>query len=146
MRPTLSTAEATVGAWVPRLPSATATSSSSARFYSKQSPGVKHPCQVSEADYPYVSGTTTNDEDCGYDLASLNPVASITGYNNLPPNDQDAIMAHLANVSLYEILMLGANVVFIYRLARWPSQWLRAPSRTTTAESSRVAHTTRTSS
>jgi len=54
--------------------------------------------QVSEADYPYVSGTTTNDEDCGYDLASLNPVASITGYNNLPANDQDAIMAHLANV------------------------------------------------
>merc|ERR1711936_684266 len=33
-----------------------------------------------------------------YDLSSLNPVASITGYNNLPPNDQDAIMAHIANV------------------------------------------------
>jgi len=54
--------------------------------------------QVSEADYPYVSGTTTNDEDCGYDLASLTPVASITGYDNLPANDQDAIMAHLATV------------------------------------------------
>ena len=61
-----------------------------------------NPYQVSEADYPYVSGTTTNDEDCGYDLASLNPVASITGYNNLPANDQDAIMAHLANVSQAE--------------------------------------------
>ena len=62
------------------------------------------PCQVSEADYPYVSGTTTNDEDCQYDLASVSPVASITGYNNLPPNDQDAIMAHLANVSFAQNL------------------------------------------
>ena len=96
MRPTLSTAEATAAVWVPRLPSAPATSSSSARSCTQS--WSHDPCQVSEADYPYVSGTTTNDEDCQYDLASVSPVASITGYNNLPPNDQDAIMAHIANV------------------------------------------------
>ena len=94
MRPTLSTAEATAAAWVPRLPLATATSSSCTQCCSNDL------CQVSEADYPYVSRTTTNDEDCQYDLASVSPVASITGYNNLTPNDQDAIMAHLANVSI----------------------------------------------
>merc|ERR1719216_530101 len=65
--------------------------------------------QVSEADYPYVSGTTTNDEDCQYDLASVSPVASITGYNNLPPNDQDAIMAHLANVGPLAISVAASN-------------------------------------
>jgi hypothetical protein len=56
------------------------------------------PHQLSEADNPYMSGTTTEDEDCAYDLASIQPVASITGYNNLPPNDQQAVMNHIANV------------------------------------------------
>jgi len=54
--------------------------------------------QVSEADYPYVSGTTTDGEDCSYDLNTVKPVATITGYNNLPANDQDAVMNHIANV------------------------------------------------
>ena len=55
--------------------------------------------QVAEADYPYVSGSTSQSESCQYDLSSLSPVAAITGYNNLPPNDQEAIMNHIANVT-----------------------------------------------
>ena len=49
-------------------------------------------------DYPYTSGTTMDTGSCEYDLASLNPVAAISGYDNLPVNDQDAIMNHIANV------------------------------------------------
>jgi len=54
--------------------------------------------QTSEQDYPYQSGHTSNTEDCLYDLSSLTPVASITGYNNLPANDQQAIINHIATV------------------------------------------------
>ena len=56
--------------------------------------------QVAEADYPYVSGSTSQSESCQYDLSTLSPVAAITGYNNLPANDQDAVMNHIANVRL----------------------------------------------
>jgi len=54
--------------------------------------------QTAEEDYPYQSGTTTNAEDCLYDLSSITPVASITGYDNLPSNNQAAIMNHIATV------------------------------------------------
>eukprot|EP00091_Calanus_sinicus_P005876 TRINITY_DN163_c0_g2_i1.p1 TRINITY_DN163_c0_g2~~TRINITY_DN163_c0_g2_i1.p1 ORF type:complete len:212 (-),score=50.53 TRINITY_DN163_c0_g2_i1:37-597(-) len=54
--------------------------------------------QTAEADYPYQSGTTADSEDCLYDLSSLTPVASITGYDNLPANDQEAIMNHIGTV------------------------------------------------
>ena len=54
--------------------------------------------QVSEADYPYSSGSTSQTGDCQYDLSSVSPVATITGYNNLPANDQQAVMDHIANV------------------------------------------------
>ena len=43
-------------------------------------------------------GGTTNTESCMYNYDSMAPVATITGYNNLPPNDQDAIMQHIAEV------------------------------------------------
>ena len=43
-------------------------------------------------------GSTTETGSCEYDLSSLAPVAAITGYENLPPNDQEAVMSHLANV------------------------------------------------
>ena len=76
-----------------RHPSPTATSSSSDRC-----PAIQTCAQVSEADYPYVSGTTTDSEDCNYDLNAVKPVATITGYNNLPPNDQAAVMDHIAHV------------------------------------------------
>jgi hypothetical protein len=40
-----------------------------------------------------------NTEACRYDYANLKPVASITGYDNLPVNNQQAVMEHLATVS-----------------------------------------------
>ena len=62
--------------------------------------------QVAEADYPYVSGSTSQSESCQYDLSTLSPVVAITGYNNLPANDQDAIINHIANVRGF-IVMRG---------------------------------------
>jgi len=53
---------------------------------------------VSEEDYPYISGTTSDTEDCVYDLGNATPVVGITGYNTLPANDQDAVMTHIAEV------------------------------------------------
>merc|ERR1712002_721677 len=53
---------------------------------------------LSEEDYPYMSGNTTQTGECQYNLTAMTPVASITGYNTLPTNDQDAVLTHLANV------------------------------------------------
>jgi len=53
---------------------------------------------VLDEDYPYVSGDTADTESCLYNYGSMAPVATITGYNNLPPNDQEAIMQHIAEV------------------------------------------------
>jgi cathepsin L len=53
---------------------------------------------VSGEDYPYTSGTTMATGECQYDLSAMTPIASITGYNTLPTNDQDAVLNHLANV------------------------------------------------
>merc|ERR1712154_690352 len=38
----------------------------------------------------------TETGDCMYDFMNTAPVVGITGYNTLAPNDQDAVMAHLA--------------------------------------------------
>jgi len=54
---------------------------------------------VSEEDYPYTSGTANETTgECQYNLTAMTPVATITGYNTLPTNDQDAVLNHLANV------------------------------------------------
>merc|ERR1711872_975269 len=53
---------------------------------------------VTEEDYPYTSGTTTETGDCMYDFMNTAPVIGITGYNVLPSNDQDAVLTHLAEV------------------------------------------------
>jgi len=53
---------------------------------------------AAESDYPYTSGTTTETGDCMYDFTNTAPVIGITGYNTLAPNDQDAVMTHLAEV------------------------------------------------
>jgi len=55
---------------------------------------------VSESAYPYVSGETQATEDCLYAEMEGDfwAVAGITGYNNLPSNNQEAAMQHLANV------------------------------------------------
>merc|ERR1719341_395252 len=51
---------------------------------------------MAEADYPYVSGTTSQDEDCVYDPSKT--MVTLTGYNTLPANNHDAVMTHLAEV------------------------------------------------
>merc|ERR1712134_6006 len=51
-----------------------------------------------EEDYPYTSGTTMDTGACGYDFDNSPPAVSITGYNTLPSNDQEAVMTHLAEV------------------------------------------------
>jgi len=53
---------------------------------------------VTEEDYPYISGSTMDSEECMYDISSMKPVAGLTGYNTLPSNDQEAIMTTLATV------------------------------------------------
>jgi len=53
---------------------------------------------VTEEDYPYTSGSTTETGDCMYDFTNTAPVVGITGYNTLAPNDQEAVMTHLAEV------------------------------------------------
>jgi len=53
---------------------------------------------VMEEDYPYTSGTTTETGDCMYDFMNTAPAVGITGYNTMTPNDQDAIMTHVAEV------------------------------------------------
>ena len=46
----------------------------------------------------FVPGDTADTESCLYNYGSMAPVATISGYNNLPPNDQEAIMQHIAEV------------------------------------------------
>merc|ERR1711973_909996 len=53
---------------------------------------------VTEEDWPYVSGTTSQTEDCEYDLQSKTPAIGITGFDTLPANDEQAVMKHLAEV------------------------------------------------
>merc|ERR1719228_786245 len=53
---------------------------------------------VTEEDMPYTSGSTTQTGDCMYDFMNTAPVVGITGYNTFSPNDQEAVMTHLAEV------------------------------------------------
>ena len=64
-------------------------------FAWKQNPLVSPDCNAMSL----CPGSTTETGSCEYDLSSLSPVAAITGYENLPPNDQEAVMSHLANVT-----------------------------------------------
>ena len=36
--------------------------------------------------------------DCDYDLSKMTPVVGLSGYNSLTPNDEEAIMQHIAEV------------------------------------------------
>eukprot|EP00092_Neocalanus_flemingeri_P032974 GFUD01035858.1.p1 GENE.GFUD01035858.1~~GFUD01035858.1.p1 ORF type:complete len:375 (+),score=110.48 GFUD01035858.1:27-1127(+) len=64
---------------------------------------------VTEADWPYVSGTTTNSEDCTYDLETITPVVGLTGYDSLPSNDEAAVMQHIAEVGPLAIAVDASN-------------------------------------
>jgi len=52
---------------------------------------------ATEDSYPYVSGRTSDTEDCEYDVLDTMPVVGITGYDTMT-NDMEATMAHIANV------------------------------------------------
>ena len=64
---------------------------------------------IKEEDYPYTSGSTSQTGDCEYDLSSLTPVAAITGYMELPVNDQDAVMNHIANVTSQKTIKYSSS-------------------------------------
>merc|ERR1711935_785264 len=57
----------------------------------------------------YGSGTTTNSEECNYDLNSLTPAVALSGYVTLPPNDPEAVMKHLAEVGPLAIAADASN-------------------------------------
>ncbi len=52
---------------------------------------------VGETDYPYVSGDSSQSEDCLYNLDNMTPVVGVTGYNTLTSNDQAALLQFLAH-------------------------------------------------
>jgi cathepsin L len=64
---------------------------------------------TTEEVYPYISGSTMDTETCQYDVSGTAPVATITGYDNLPSNDQDAVMAHIANVGPLAISVAASD-------------------------------------
>ena len=53
---------------------------------------------VADSDWPYVSGSTGDGGECNYDLSQMTPVVGLGGYNSLAPNDEEAIMQHIAQV------------------------------------------------
>jgi len=64
---------------------------------------------VASEDWPYVSGDTMVGGDCDYDLSSMTPVVGLTGYNSLTPNDEMAVMEHIANVGPLSIALDASN-------------------------------------
>ena len=64
---------------------------------------------VTDADWPYVSGSTGDGGECMYDLEKMTPVVGMTGYNSLTPNDEDAIMHHIAEVGPLAIAADASN-------------------------------------
>merc|ERR1711935_1256501 len=72
---------------------------------------------VLEADYPYVSGTTTNSEECNYDLNSVTPAVAISGYETISINHGIQLVGYGSEFS-----PLG---VYDYWLVRnsWGASW-----------------------
>merc|ERR1712244_151885 len=52
---------------------------------------------VTEDEWPYTAGNG-NTGDCEYDYNGMPPSVGLTGYTILDPNNQDAVMQHLAEV------------------------------------------------
>merc|ERR1712055_787500 len=64
---------------------------------------------VTEDSYPYTATTGV----CEYDFENTAPVVGITGYNTLPPNNQDAVMTHLAEkgpLAVYDGCSFDSNI------------------------------------
>jgi len=53
---------------------------------------------TTEESWPYTSGSTTETGDCTFDMEATAPAVTLAGYDTLPPNDQDAVLSHLAEV------------------------------------------------
>ncbi len=51
---------------------------------------------MEEGDYPYTSGTTSATGDCAHEPGKAS--VTLAGYDTLPSNDHDAVMAHIAEV------------------------------------------------
>jgi len=51
-----------------------------------------------EESWPYTSGQTTQTGDCTFDIEATAPAVTLAGYDTLPSNNQDAVLAHVANV------------------------------------------------
>jgi len=51
-----------------------------------------------EESWPYTSGSTTETGDCTFDMEATAPAVTLAGYDTLPANDQDAVLAHIAEV------------------------------------------------
>jgi len=71
---------------------------------------------VSEEDWPYVSGKTSETEECFNDGLSasksrifMEPVAFVRGQETLPHNDYDAILNHIANIGPLAISVAATN-------------------------------------
>merc|ERR1712080_106439 len=63
---------------------------------------------VTEADYPYHA----NSGNCKYDFANTQPAVAITGYESLTPNDQDAVMQHIAEVGPLAVAVYASGWSF----------------------------------
>merc|ERR1712179_428866 len=53
---------------------------------------------TTEESYPYQSGGDGHTRSCDFDMETTTPVVTLRGYNTLPPNNQEAVMNHLATV------------------------------------------------
>jgi cathepsin L len=53
---------------------------------------------TTEESWPYVSGSNGQTGSCDFDMENTTPVVTLKGYDTLPPNNQEAVMNHLANV------------------------------------------------
>merc|ERR1712042_279805 len=53
---------------------------------------------TTEESWPYVSGSNGQTGSCDFDMETTAPVVTLKGYNTLPPNNQEAVMNHLATV------------------------------------------------
>merc|ERR1711970_1617928 len=64
---------------------------------------------TSEENWPYNSGQTTETGSCDFDMINTAPVVTLRGYDTLPPNDQNAVMEHLATVGPLAVNVDASN-------------------------------------